>query len=152
MKSNAARVHLTPPFENRERWAIRPATHQLGRIRRPLPGAMWMLFAYANTTLSAPACDCRRMPASGCRSGCHRECESGSALQIPVRMKSFVDHQTVAGVVTLIARDNDVLESDAYGMADIEAGHPKVCPSMEYRAGLPAFFTAIARYRSSLRS
>jgi CubicO group peptidase (beta-lactamase class C family) len=43
---------------------------------------------------------------------------------IAPRMKSFVDEHTVAGVVTLVARDNDILEFEASGMADIEAGHP----------------------------
>jgi CubicO group peptidase (beta-lactamase class C family) len=44
--------------------------------------------------------------------------------QIPQRMKSFVDKQTVAGAVTLVSYGADVVEFDATGMADIEAGHP----------------------------
>jgi CubicO group peptidase (beta-lactamase class C family) len=44
--------------------------------------------------------------------------------QIPQRMKSFVDKQTVAGAVTLVSHGDDVVEFDATGMADIEAGHP----------------------------
>ncbi len=44
--------------------------------------------------------------------------------QIPQRMKSFVDKQTVAGAVTLVSHGGDVVEFDATGMADIEAGHP----------------------------
>jgi CubicO group peptidase (beta-lactamase class C family) len=44
--------------------------------------------------------------------------------QIPQRIKSFIDQQTVAGAVTLVAHGNDVVEFDATGMADIEAGHP----------------------------
>jgi CubicO group peptidase (beta-lactamase class C family) len=44
--------------------------------------------------------------------------------QIPQRMKSFVDQQTVAGAVTLVAHGNDIVEFDASGMADIEAGYP----------------------------
>ena len=43
--------------------------------------------------------------------------------KIPQRMKSFVDHQTVAGAVTLVAHGNDIVEFDATGMADVEAGH-----------------------------
>jgi CubicO group peptidase (beta-lactamase class C family) len=43
--------------------------------------------------------------------------------KIPQRMKSFVDRQTVAGAVTLVAHGSDVVEFDATGMADIEAGH-----------------------------
>jgi len=43
--------------------------------------------------------------------------------KIPQRMKSFVDRQTVAGAVTLVAHGNDVVEFDATGMADVEAGH-----------------------------
>jgi CubicO group peptidase (beta-lactamase class C family) len=43
--------------------------------------------------------------------------------QIPQRMKSFVDRQTVAGAVTLVAHGSDIVEFDATGMADVEAGH-----------------------------
>jgi CubicO group peptidase (beta-lactamase class C family) len=43
--------------------------------------------------------------------------------QIPQRMKTFIDQQTVAGAVTLVAHGNDIVEFDATGMADIEAGH-----------------------------
>jgi CubicO group peptidase (beta-lactamase class C family) len=43
--------------------------------------------------------------------------------KIPQRMKSFVDRQTVAGAVTLVAHGSDIVEFDATGMADVEAGH-----------------------------
>ena len=43
--------------------------------------------------------------------------------QIPQRMKSFIERQTVAGVVTLVAHGSDIVEFDATGMADVEAGH-----------------------------
>src|SRR6202161_3467974 len=43
--------------------------------------------------------------------------------QIPQRMKSFVDRQTVAGAVTLVAHGNDIVEFDATGMADVEAAN-----------------------------
>jgi len=45
------------------------------------------------------------------------------ASQIPARIKHFVDGGTVAGAVTLVAQDNKIVEFDAEGMADIEAGH-----------------------------
>jgi CubicO group peptidase (beta-lactamase class C family) len=44
--------------------------------------------------------------------------------KIPERMKLFVDNHTVAGAVTLVAYGNDIVEFDASGMADIEAGRP----------------------------
>jgi CubicO group peptidase (beta-lactamase class C family) len=43
--------------------------------------------------------------------------------KIPQRIKSFVDRQTVAGAVTLVAHGSDIVEFDATGMADVEAGH-----------------------------
>ena len=43
--------------------------------------------------------------------------------KIPQRMKSFIDRQTVAGAVTLVAHRADIVEFDATGMADVEAGH-----------------------------
>lgn len=41
--------------------------------------------------------------------------------QIPQRIQHFIDNQTVAGAVTLVAHGNDVIESHAVGMADIES-------------------------------
>ncbi len=43
--------------------------------------------------------------------------------KIPQRMRSFIDRQTVAGAVTLVAHGSDIVEFDASGMADVEAGH-----------------------------
>jgi CubicO group peptidase (beta-lactamase class C family) len=44
--------------------------------------------------------------------------------QIPLRVKAFIDAQTVAGAVTLVATGSDVLEFHALGMADIDASRP----------------------------
>lgn len=44
--------------------------------------------------------------------------------QIPVRMKQIIAAQTVAGAVTLVSRGSDIIEFDAQGMADVEAGRP----------------------------
>jgi CubicO group peptidase (beta-lactamase class C family) len=46
------------------------------------------------------------------------------ATKIPERMRHFVDEKTVAGVVTLVAQGNEVIEFDAQGMADIESNRP----------------------------
>ena len=46
------------------------------------------------------------------------------AAKIPARMHQFVQDKTVAGVVTLVAHGNDIVEFDAEGMADIEANRP----------------------------
>jgi len=43
------------------------------------------------------------------------------AARIPARMQSFVDAKTVAGVVTLVAHGDRVVEFNAAGMADIDA-------------------------------
>jgi CubicO group peptidase (beta-lactamase class C family) len=43
---------------------------------------------------------------------------------IPVRSRAFVDDHTVAGVVTMVLHDGKVVEYDAEGMADAEAGRP----------------------------
>ena len=47
-----------------------------------------------------------------------------SWAKFPKRMRHFVDDKTVAGVVTLVAHGNDIVEFDAQGMADIEAARP----------------------------
>ena len=44
--------------------------------------------------------------------------------QIPQRMQHFIDDHTVAGAVTLVARNGSIVEFDALGMADIEASRP----------------------------
>ncbi len=44
--------------------------------------------------------------------------------QIPQRIQHSIDEHTVAGAVTLVAHGNDVIEFDALGMADVEAGRP----------------------------
>jgi CubicO group peptidase (beta-lactamase class C family) len=43
--------------------------------------------------------------------------------EIPQRIQHFIDQQTVAGAVTLVAQGKSVTEFDALGMADIEAHH-----------------------------
>ena len=48
---------------------------------------------------------------------------SSILAQIPQRTKSFVDAQTVGGTVRLVFHGTEVVELDALGMADIEAGH-----------------------------
>jgi CubicO group peptidase (beta-lactamase class C family) len=48
--------------------------------------------------------------------------DSKILAQIPKRMQSFVDRKTVAGAVTLVFHGSDVVEFDAVGMADAEAG------------------------------
>ena len=44
--------------------------------------------------------------------------------QIPQQMRRFVDQQTVAGAVTLVAHGDEVLAFHAVGMADVEANRP----------------------------
>jgi CubicO group peptidase (beta-lactamase class C family) len=44
--------------------------------------------------------------------------------QIPQRIKHFIDEQTIAGAVTLVAHGDDLIEFHALGMANIEAGRP----------------------------
>src|SRR3569833_539636 len=53
-----------------------------------------------------------------------REVNQDVAAKIPERMRHFVDEKAVAGVVTLVARDNEVIEFDAEGMADTESERP----------------------------
>jgi CubicO group peptidase (beta-lactamase class C family) len=70
-----------------------------------------LLFAFSGTFLAAAV---QPAPATGVN--------EAILSQIPQRMKHFIDEHTVAGTVTLVAHGNDVVEFDALGMADIEAG------------------------------
>jgi CubicO group peptidase (beta-lactamase class C family) len=47
-----------------------------------------------------------------------------AAAAIAARVKHFIDGKTVAGAVTLVSRGDEIVEFDAQGMADIEAGRP----------------------------
>ena len=63
--------------------------------------------------------------------------------QIPPRMKQFVDQQTVAGAVTLVAHGGELNEFDAAGMADIEAGHPMQKDTIFQIMSMTKPFTAV---------
>ncbi len=63
--------------------------------------------------------------------------------QIPPRMKHFIDDQTVAGAVTLVAHGDEVNEFDAVGMADIEANHPMRKDSIFQIMSMTKPFTAV---------
>ena len=76
---------------------------------------IFLVFVAVGPTLSSAVAQ-----SSGKAAGVDQEVLS----QIPQRMKSFIDLQTVAGAVTLVAHGSDIVEFDATGMADMEAGHP----------------------------
>ncbi len=63
--------------------------------------------------------------------------------QIPERMKDAIERHTVAGAVTLVARGNEILEFDAAGSADIEAGHAMKKDSIFQIMSMTKPFTAI---------
>lgn len=75
---------------------------------------VFLIFVAVGPTLSAVA------QSGGKTAGVNQDVLS----RIPQRMKSFIDRQTVAGAVTLVAHGNDIVEFDAAGMADMEADHP----------------------------
>lgn len=53
-----------------------------------------------------------------------QDTEEGILKEMPARTKAFVDDHTVAGVVTMVLHNGKVVEYDAEGMADVEAGRP----------------------------
>ena len=63
--------------------------------------------------------------------------------QIPERIKEAIGHQTVAGAVTLVARGNEIIEFDASGAADIEAGHAMKKDTIFQIMSMTKPFTAI---------
>ena len=62
--------------------------------------------------------------------------------QIPPRMKHFIDQQTVAGAVTLVAHGGE-LTSSTRRMADIEAGRPMQKDTIFQIMSMTKPFTAI---------
>jgi CubicO group peptidase (beta-lactamase class C family) len=63
--------------------------------------------------------------------------------QIPLRVKHFIDEQTVAGAVTLVAAGGEIVEFHALGMADIEAGRAMRKDSIFQIMSMTKPFTAI---------
>ena len=64
--------------------------------------------------------------------------------KIPVRMKAFVDQKRIAGAVTLVARHGKVVEFDAVGMRDIEAGKPMTKDSIFQIMSMTKPFVGVA--------
>ena len=64
--------------------------------------------------------------------------------KIPVRMKAFVEQQRIAGAVTLVARHGKVVEFDAVGMSDIEAGKPMTKDSIFQIMSMTKPFVGVA--------
>jgi CubicO group peptidase (beta-lactamase class C family) len=85
-----------------------PRSEIMHRIARPLAVVAFTLAASSLFGQAAP-------PA---------KVNQGEVAKIPERMRHFVDDKTVAGVVTLVSQGNDIVEFDAEGMADVEAGRP----------------------------
>ena len=63
--------------------------------------------------------------------------------QIPERIKHAIDRHTIAGAVTLVAHGSNIVEFDASGTADIEAGHPMRKDSIFQIMSMTKPFTAI---------
>lgn len=63
--------------------------------------------------------------------------------EIPQRIQHFVNEHNVAGAVTLVAHGGNVVEFDASGMADIEAGHRMQKDSIFQIMSMTKPFTAI---------
>ncbi len=63
--------------------------------------------------------------------------------RIPPRMKQFVDDGTVAGIVTLIARNGKIAQLDAEGMADTEGRRPMRKDSIFQIMSMTKPFTAV---------
>ena len=64
--------------------------------------------------------------------------------QIPQRMERFIADRTVAGSVTLVARGANVIEFDALGMADIEAGRAMEKDTIFQIMSMTKNFTGVA--------
>ncbi len=63
--------------------------------------------------------------------------------QIPERTKAFVENHTVAGIVTMVLKNGKVVEFDAEGMADIEAGKPMKKDTIFQIMSMTKPFTAV---------
>src|SRR3954468_1538722 len=64
--------------------------------------------------------------------------------EIPKRMQAFVDDSTIAGAVTLVARNGEVAALDAVGFADIAAHKPMRTDSLFWIASMTKPITATA--------
>ena|SRR6185312_15016911 len=80
----------------------------LSSVRRP--SSYILLLAFCGTVLAAA------------QSGPPTGVNDAILSQIPQRIEHFIGEHTVAGAVTLVAHGKEVIEFNALGMADIEAG------------------------------
>jgi len=80
--------------------------------------ALFAVLIAASSALGQPAAAPEPAPGPGVGTN------ADILARIPERMRHFIDEKAVAGAVTLVARGDTIVEFDAEGMADIEAGRP----------------------------
>ena len=80
------------------------------------------MFRFVCWTLVASAA--LSAPLAVVKDGAKTGLDPARLARIPERMRSFVDHGMVAGVVTLVARHGHVAALDAVGYTDIESKQP----------------------------
>src|SRR5580704_19788459 len=80
--------------------------------------ALFAVLIAASSALGQPAAAPEPAPGPGVGTN------ADILARIPERMRHFIDEKAVAGAVTMVARGDTIVEFDAEGMADIEAGRP----------------------------
>jgi CubicO group peptidase (beta-lactamase class C family) len=70
--------------------------------------------------------------------------DKAALAEIPKRMQAFVDDNTIAGAVTLVARKGEVVSLEAVGFADLEASKPMRPDSLFWIASMTKPITATA--------
>jgi CubicO group peptidase (beta-lactamase class C family) len=70
--------------------------------------------------------------------------DSARLARIPERMHAFVDRNTIAGAVTLVARHGAIAELDAVGFQDLEARKPMRTDTIFQIMSMTKPFTAVA--------
>jgi CubicO group peptidase (beta-lactamase class C family) len=90
-----------------------------------LASVCWLTTAHSGATSPAPASEADRLAA------------------VPQAMQRFVDDQTIAGAVTLVARHDRILRVDAIGQADLAQSQPMKADSLFWIASMTKPMTAV---------
>jgi CubicO group peptidase (beta-lactamase class C family) len=90
-----------------------------------LTSLCWLTTVYSGTATPAPASETERLAA------------------VPQALQRFVDDQTIAGAVTLVARHDRILRVDTIGQADLAQGRPMKADSLFWIASMTKPMTAV---------
>ncbi len=106
-------------------------------LKFPLLAALWLLAGSPGRAAQATATAIRVTQSSA-------KAEAARFAAVPEAMQRFVDDQSIAGAVTLVARHDRVLALNAVGFADLATRAPMRTDALFWIASMTKPMTAVA--------